>query len=351
MIVTTTNSVEGQRIDRYLGVVSAHVVAGTGLFSDVAASFSDIFGGRSTSYQRQVASIYKEALDRLITSAQKARASALVGVKVDVDEIGGGGKSMMMITATGTAVRFATSQAQAAESAGGFVDHREVIDADKLARLADGDPNKGISKEDIEFLVERRDASVLPRLIRAVEIVSERYLDSSFSSVENMQIVEAAKRVIDALPVSDSAAQLRKAYKHSVGTATRFFHERIAVNRAGDLDEAEVWLQSDDLNTRKRGTILAFLPLSFGEGDVAKLERLATLVESVFPETSREVEQGGLIGRKMVVECGYCDGHFDRGTCLKCKRDARGFKPDEMPPDDIVSHLRSRARALASLLA
>ena len=46
MIVTTTNSIEGYTIRKYLGVVNANVVIGTNLFSDIAASLTDVFGGR-----------------------------------------------------------------------------------------------------------------------------------------------------------------------------------------------------------------------------------------------------------------------------------------------------------------
>lgn len=40
MIVTTTNSIEGYTIRKYLGVVNANVVIGTNLFSDIAASLT-----------------------------------------------------------------------------------------------------------------------------------------------------------------------------------------------------------------------------------------------------------------------------------------------------------------------
>ena len=54
MIVTTTGMLEGYEIKAYLGVISAQIVAGTNIFSDIAASFRDVFGGRSLSYQKQL---------------------------------------------------------------------------------------------------------------------------------------------------------------------------------------------------------------------------------------------------------------------------------------------------------
>lgn len=62
VIVSTTPTLDGWGIDEYLGVVTSHVVAGTNMFSDIAASFSNIFGGTSTSYQKQLERIHESAV-------------------------------------------------------------------------------------------------------------------------------------------------------------------------------------------------------------------------------------------------------------------------------------------------
>lgn len=51
MIVTTTVSVEGRRITEYKGIVFGEVISGVNFVRDVAASFSNFFGGRSGSYE------------------------------------------------------------------------------------------------------------------------------------------------------------------------------------------------------------------------------------------------------------------------------------------------------------
>ncbi len=352
MIVTTTNSVEGHAVHRYLGVVSAHVVAGTGLFSDVAASFSDIFGGRSLSYQRQVASIYEEALTRLQTNARRMRATAVVGVSVDVDEVSGGGKSMMMITATGTAVQLAKSSGTTETATeAGVIDHREVIDADKAARLAEGDPSKGLADADVDFLVSRQDPTIFPRLAESVRLVSDRYEASDYDSFSLQPVVASAAQIIDALRVADSAPLLREAYRAASGHAVKFFHRRIVNARAGDLDAAAEWLSSEQVDVRKRGTNLAFLPLGFEADDAEKMRALAIQVGSAFPDTSRTKQESGVMRTRAVTECGFCDGRIELGYCFKCKRDPRGFYRDEMGPEAIADHLRSRAASLERLVS
>ena len=84
--------------------VSAHIVAGTNLFSDFFASFSDVFGGRSQTYQKQLSSLYNEAIERIKYAAFELGANCVVGLSIDMDEISGKGKSMFMLTAVGTAV-------------------------------------------------------------------------------------------------------------------------------------------------------------------------------------------------------------------------------------------------------
>lgn len=104
MIVTTTNNIEGYTVKRYLGIVNANVVLGTNLFSDIAASLTDVFGGRSGSYKSKLTTIYDEVMKELTGKAENYHADAIVGLHIDFDEISGGGKSMFMVSASGTAI-------------------------------------------------------------------------------------------------------------------------------------------------------------------------------------------------------------------------------------------------------
>ena len=65
IIVTTTNSIEGCCIKKYLKTICSNIVIGTNVFSDIAASFTDFFGGRSDTYRRKLDIIYDEALKEL----------------------------------------------------------------------------------------------------------------------------------------------------------------------------------------------------------------------------------------------------------------------------------------------
>ena len=65
IIITTTSFIENKPIQEYLGLVCSSLVIGTNLFSDMSASLSDIFGGKSSSYERKLEIIREEAISDL----------------------------------------------------------------------------------------------------------------------------------------------------------------------------------------------------------------------------------------------------------------------------------------------
>ncbi|ETA79986.1 heavy metal-binding domain-containing protein [Youngiibacter fragilis] len=103
MIVTTTTGVEGRRIISYKGIVFGEVVAGVNFVKDFAAGLSNIFGGRSGSYENELIEARITALRELEDRAAALGANAVVGVKIDYETLGQGG-NMLMVTASGTAV-------------------------------------------------------------------------------------------------------------------------------------------------------------------------------------------------------------------------------------------------------
>ena len=103
MIVTTTVSVEGRRITEYKGIVFGEVISGVNFVRDVAASFSNFFGGRSGSYEEELVQARQNALKEMEQRAADLGANAVVGVDIDY-EVLGEGNGMLMVTASGTAV-------------------------------------------------------------------------------------------------------------------------------------------------------------------------------------------------------------------------------------------------------
>lgn len=104
MIVTTTPSVEGKRIVEYKGIVFGEVISGVNFLKDFAAGLTNFFGGRSGSYEGELIQAREEALREMQGRAEAAGGNAVVGVDIDYEVLGQNG-SMLMVTASGTAVR------------------------------------------------------------------------------------------------------------------------------------------------------------------------------------------------------------------------------------------------------
>lgn len=103
MILSTTPTTEGRPITRYCGVVMAQSVIGANVLKDFMASLTDFFGGRSRQYENVLREGKDNALRELADQAAQMGASAVVGVKIDVETVGASG-SMLMVVASGTAV-------------------------------------------------------------------------------------------------------------------------------------------------------------------------------------------------------------------------------------------------------
>ena len=104
MIVTTTNTIEGQPIQQYLGIVCGEAILGANLMKDLFAGVRDLVGGRSATYERELAKARGIALQELEDSANELGANAVLGIDIDYETVGSGG-SMLMVTASGTAVK------------------------------------------------------------------------------------------------------------------------------------------------------------------------------------------------------------------------------------------------------
>ena len=103
MIQTTTPGVDGRAISEYLGVVTGEAILGANIFKDLFAGVRDIVGGRSGAYEEELRRARQIALTEMEAEATARGADAIVGIDLDYETVGQG--SMLMVSASGTAVR------------------------------------------------------------------------------------------------------------------------------------------------------------------------------------------------------------------------------------------------------
>ncbi|MDX5585612.1 MAG: heavy metal-binding domain-containing protein [Aureibaculum sp.] len=105
MILTTTNTLETHQVKEYLGIVTGETIIGANIIKDFLAGIRDIVGGRSGSYEKVLREAKDTALKEMKEQAQSLGATAVIGIDLDYETVGPKG-GMLMVTASGTAVKF-----------------------------------------------------------------------------------------------------------------------------------------------------------------------------------------------------------------------------------------------------
>ena len=173
IITTTTNTLEGWTIEEYYEPITANVVVGSNVFSDFAAGWTDFFGGRSSTYERKLQSIYKQAIETLSDRAQRLGAKCIVGLRIDIDEISGKGTQMFMITALGTPVRAFKEGEKQSLKTGKSVDGNLVKDKIEAKIIIDKYISKpllsDIGNTKISFILEKRFPEFAPLVLSIIQ--------------------------------------------------------------------------------------------------------------------------------------------------------------------------------------
>jgi uncharacterized protein YbjQ (UPF0145 family) len=353
MVVTTTTEVTGRAVSAYLGLVSSHVVAGTNLFRDVFASLSDIFGGRSESYQRELRSITNEAITGLCREARSVGGNAIIGVRIDHDEISGGGKSMLMVTATGTAVIL--QQPSGAEHSLGKEATGHTLTQEQLAvlvrrrRLASAAENGNLklTKDVWEFIVGNAVHEVCTAVLVQLRTAPRDAVDEHFLRDQRNRYI-AYFRSLDP-PVAKSALYSSLSDDLPQASAEEMLD---VITSAGlvDNERCEELIKSDSRNLALYGLRLALAgPILYMPKDIATLLRLVDVIKARFPETDQVAERKKRLSSKTEIKwacsCGKENALAEK-RCRKCTRDKRGLLPSEPNVDQLIGHLQAKAHEL-----
>jgi uncharacterized protein YbjQ (UPF0145 family) len=353
--VTTTSSIDGWRVNSYLGVVASHVVAGTGFGSDILASFSDFFGGRSGAYQHQLTSLYGEAIGQLHRKAQKLGGNWIIGLRVDIDEVSGKGTQMFMVTAIGTAVRASPDPAKTEPVSGSIaVDHAGGGDLERMERrlkIAAAVRAKELLLEPQtwEFIVDQRVEEAAPAVLEWA--ASAQQVGSSWEAVPE-QDRRRPLAYFQALPAETATHILHEA----LCDAPQIAKAAIGIMRDLSLVSLRASLQglrstNPDLRRRVVQALEAYQQ-TYVEADVAVIDDLINELPGTFQEGPDVIQARGLLGgKKDRWVCESCGQQNSIATkrCGKCTRDIQGFLPTEITPERAVAILRERRRALAAL--
>ena len=104
IMLTTSHTLQGIEVTKYLGVVSAECAYGMNMFKDMFANVRNLVGGRSTAVQDTMRDSRETVMQELKREAHAKGANAVIAVDIDYTQLGAGGNMMVLVSASGTAV-------------------------------------------------------------------------------------------------------------------------------------------------------------------------------------------------------------------------------------------------------
>lgn len=348
MIVTTTNTVEGASIARYLDPISKNVVLGSNVFSDLGASITDFFGGRSNIYENKLSRIYVDVIDALKREATLRRADALLGLAINIDEISGSGKQMFMITATATPVIFKEAPVSSSHT-NNTVSGDLLADKVRAKRLIDENPTiYTVTNKDISLILRTAFDEFAPLVAKFIDDDLTKYPDLKEKQEKLLTYFRfadgnfAKKYLYELLKDSSHTDQ----YRSRVLTLVRNFG-LIDYNSALEL------LKTGD-NWAKKAAVYIFREQTdiVTQDDISAMKNIYG--DGLIKEFSEDVEyktDKGILGTKEVWTC-KCGSSVKRNdnTCSQCGRDKRGFILSEISPEEVQQLINDRIDILNNIL-
>ncbi|HOZ96980.1 MAG TPA: YbjQ family protein [Niabella sp.] len=358
ILVTTTSTVEGIKVKKFLKPVTAHIVAGTNIFSDFFASITDTFGGRSQSYQKQLNSLYEEAIEKIKIAAYLLGANCVVGLKVDMDEISGKGKAMFMLSAIGTAV---------------------VIEKESIENISTQNQNEKLQNVSAELINIQRTKKEILSMVNSDSLVLN---PDMWTFITNNQIVEVfpyllkkyAKvlaslendinnlprfhqnliQYIDALPETTKIDLLydRIANEQNEKIVLKLAEIITELNLL-NFEKTTLLLKSENFQTKKIGLNITKSDKPFySKEDIINLQNLRQLVNESFPERGKRFSKKQLLSSKekevWTCECGKVNEL--ENNCTYCNKDIFGFKEMEVSPSIVDKFLEEKIELIKDYL-
>ncbi|MBR0599027.1 heavy metal-binding domain-containing protein [Sinanaerobacter chloroacetimidivorans] len=345
MIITTTNSVEGKEIIEYLGIISDRIVVGAGLFSEFFASFTDLVGGRSGKFEARMNELYNHLMSSLEAQARKIKADAVIGLKVDMDEISGKNSQMFMISGVGTAVKLSCDDCENNEEE---LTNEEVI-------VTEDEIKQNVFKLEVEETLPIIENSFANSKIYSLtsELISKAYdlgyIDKDFvlkllphiSDINQEGIteeVECLNKFITYLKsyyLEDCHFILTKYIKDGLLNGRREFHKSWkAFAQNISFPYSEIYKLINEINfVNWEDYVFPLLErrvTTYYKKDIDYILKILEQLDNLEPiNVTIETQRNGLKSFQVWV-CPYCGNKnaIDDKSCSKCKTDKKGFKPD-----------------------
>ena len=310
-----TPTIEGYKIEGYMGLVTANQVAGTGFMNDFVASFSDFFGGHSGAYREEMNRLFEDVKENLQEQASGLGGNAIIGVRVDFDNISAKNMSMFMVSMQGTVVRI-----------------KPIVDEIKQETTP-----KGIVTNDL-LILEYRKKLYKRKLENGQRINEEEW---KYVTLHNMPDLSELLYKDYIKAKADSAAlgasETLNWFPKYLSRLTFSQAVELLYNKEDCLVEQikllHLFSPKHVLDYAKQGKLdLVFLLLktdkrSYSKTDLQVLKELAQYLQNLPDRGKIEEVKAGIFssgGLKFICECG-CKNDKDIEYCESCGKNIKGL--------------------------
>ncbi|MET3978552.1 uncharacterized protein YbjQ (UPF0145 family) [Mucilaginibacter sp. UYP25] len=283
VLVTTTESLQGWEIVNYIEPIYSNLMVGANFFSDFGASFTDIFGGRATRYEKSIQLLNEKAVELIKVKARGLGANCILGLKVDVDEVSGKNMQMFMITAWGTAVIVKNAVNPIQHSNSKEIDKDKINERANIIRLAKASASDSFKLllKDLQIIVDTRSA-----MFKDILLSKFKKLDSvNFNNNDDYK--EAVKLYNDYFSTLNAEDAIPLFYNDLLSeTESHYLNKVLELIKNNDLVDYNFINQLLDSDLKKRKLALNILQAdkpTYNIDDIAALEKTIVHLKEAFP--------------------------------------------------------------------
>ncbi|MGN5953731.1 YbjQ family protein [Sphingobacterium lactis] len=349
--ITTTNSFETSSISKYFTPITANVVVGSNIFGDFSASITDMFGGRSGSYEKRLQTIYRQALSNIEKQTKKLGADAVVGLKVDFGEVSGKGMQMFMVCVTGTPVK--------------LKDNNLILPNDPSLGIVEGSiiSMKIKAKSIIEI---NKDLDVHDAVRDHLNIINDSFLsdylvliskwleeiDPNSNYLEKQERSSIVFKYLENIPIDDFKEFI---YPYLFKENPKNVKNLVKLVQTRDVIDYEI-IKSKLAENKGNQAALHLLYTekpSYDYSDYINLTDIYHLFDQAYKPLSeqREEESKGLFSKGTIVvwDC-KCGKKVQGVRCGSCDRDIFGYNSSVPSPPNVKQNIKNTIEVLEDVL-
>lgn len=343
--VTTTSSLQNVEIQEYLEPISVSIVVGMNFFKDFLSGFRDIFGGKSTTYTKSLEKINQQAINELKKRAYYLNANYVIGLTIENDEIASQGKSMLMVTAMGTAVKVLDKNKEYVNNSNaiGLEIFKQLEVRAKLIKTANNG-NLKLNEENWNLIIENQISELSSFLLNQFSkhpnsIEFKEYLKTFF---ENIDREVAENEVFNFMNKSENI-DLTPIFKLIKDLNLVSYERNIELLKSGNNELIKIGSLISGVHKK-----------TYSKSDINILKKTITEIENQFPiQVEYYTTTDKLIQREVKVwkcQCGK-ENNVERQICKSCNRDIYGLKNSNLNLKEIIESLKTRIEVLENNFA